>query len=127
MVPFHNLLFVEQANAAIIAKGTAENPIVFTSKTKQTGAWKGILVSSSSDKNLVEFVTVENCGSAAQLGAFVGPANLGINYSGKITLKNSQIKNSVGHCIVVRPSSNAGLTSSDITNENNALGDLKTD
>lgn len=113
------------ADARIVAKGTADKPIVFTSKTKEAGAWKGILVLSGSDQNLMEFVTIENGGSSAQ-GTFMEPSNLGIGWTTKLTLNNARIANSAGHGIFARNNpSGIVLHLNNVTYENNALENYK--
>src|SRR5690554_2558091 len=79
--PGVRLVFAEGAGisvfrARLTARGSAENPILFTAQTPQPGFWKGIhLVDTSSVENVFEHVTIEYGGSAR---TFKGaePANL---------------------------------------------------
>lgn len=79
--PGVRLIFAEGAGisvyrARITARGSADNPILFTAQTPQPGFWKGIhLVDTSSVENVFEHVTIEYGGSAR---TFKGaqPANL---------------------------------------------------
>jgi hypothetical protein len=49
--------------SALIAKGTATNPILFTGATKQRGAWKGITFDNSNNtRNALAYATVEYAG-----------------------------------------------------------------
>ncbi|WP_224996157.1 PKD domain-containing protein [Cesiribacter sp. SM1] len=115
----------DHAESRIVASGTADNPIVFTSKTKEQGAWRGILVNSSADQNLMEYVTIENGGSSRQ-ATFVEPANLGIGWVTKLTLNNVHIANSAGYGIYVRDNpSDIVLTMNGVTYDSNALNDFK--
>jgi PKD repeat protein len=50
---------------ALIAKGTMQERIVFTGKSKTAGFWKGILVESNNLENALEFTTVEFGGSSS--------------------------------------------------------------
>jgi hypothetical protein len=49
---------------ALVAKGTANEPISFRGKTSTSGFWKGILIASSSAYNELEHVVVTHAGSS---------------------------------------------------------------
>jgi hypothetical protein len=114
----------DHATAALTAKGTADNPITFSGRTKQAGTWKGIMIISSNENNLLEHVTIENGGSAKQ-SSRIDPTNIGLDRGGKLTLRNAHIANSAGHGIIIKESANSVLTSSGVTFANNPLGDVK--
>ncbi|WP_224998472.1 hypothetical protein [Cesiribacter sp. SM1] len=49
---------------ALVARGTADNKIIFMGKTRASGFWKGILISSSSTYNELEHVLLTHAGSS---------------------------------------------------------------
>lgn len=49
---------------ALIAEGTAAQPITFTGTVKQTGHWKGLMFASNSSLNTLQYTIVEYGGSS---------------------------------------------------------------
>jgi len=78
-----NTTFNIMHSGKIIANGTANNPILFTSEDKTAGAWKGLNVTS--DNNVLSHVTIEY----AETAIYVAIAEV-YNF----TIKDSIIKNS---------------------------------
>jgi len=114
-------------NGSINAKGTAENKIVFTSRTKQTGAWRGLYIESASVNNVLEHTRLEYAGgnsfnSNDNRGAIVlwtnsrlsidfteilNSENNGISMEyddANLQMTNSRIRNTVGTPIITSAS-----------------------
>ena len=53
---------------ALVAKGTADRPVVFTGKNRTQGYWKGIVLESNSPANELEHAVVEYAGSSNLFG-----------------------------------------------------------
>lgn len=93
----------ERNAAAIIAKGTAEEPIVFRGTRPNKGHWVGLEVHSYNENNELDHVIIRDAGGG---GDYYGnQAALSIadfqNY-GKIKLTNSQLINNEGYALNVR-------------------------
>jgi hypothetical protein len=90
--------------AALIAEGTAEEPIVFTSaiSTPQAGDWEGIIFyeQNASQRSILKYTTIEYAGKAS--GVFEAAI---YSYSG-FSLENSTIKNSLTHGVYFRENGN---------------------
>lgn len=107
----------------IIAVGTAENPIVFTGKSKTKGAWGGLLVSTGSVENRMDHVEI-SYGGGTTLATYMDAGNLGVHNESRLILSNARITNSAGYGIIVREGRKAILSSSNIEYEANTLADL---
>jgi hypothetical protein len=90
----------DRPGAYIHAAGTAEKKVVFTSITKQAGAWQGISIYTG-NANLLEHAVVENGGSSISYGV---RANIYVPFSNRLTIRNSKISNSGGYGIYYRSS-----------------------
>lgn len=56
---------------ALVAVGTAEQPIVFTSSAKVAGAWRGLVFGNvPSSKNRLEYVRIEYAGGVSRANSF---------------------------------------------------------
>ncbi|QCR22495.1 hypothetical protein [Pontibacter sp. SGAir0037] len=64
------------AYGSLVAKGTADKPITFTGYSKQKGYWKGIMFSSSSQRNELDHVKVLYAGNS---NFYNFPANVKTN------------------------------------------------
>ncbi len=94
-------------DAYIIAKGTAEQKIVFTGKEKVKGYWKGISIASHLDKNEFDFVEIKYGGSGYLTGLSNMVANLGLDGANAAALKmtNSTIADGKGWGMVIETGS----------------------
>lgn len=82
---------ISGTNSALIAKGTATSPIVFTGKEKVKGSWDKINFSNStSSKNELAYVEVSYGGSANYL-VDVGTASLKVSNSTFTNSKNAGV------------------------------------
>lgn len=95
-----NVGMVFGSNGVLLAKGTAESPILFTGTDKQPGWWRGIHIDNSNDpNNVMDHVIIEYGGGSAFHNS-TQPANLTIGRiynSGRLTLKNSTLRHSAGY------------------------------
>src|SRR5690625_5043257 len=69
-----------------IAKGTAEEPIVFKGTNSQKGHWRGIQISNDNSNNELSYVKIQDAGRDNR------PA-LRVNLNAHLILKNSEIFN----------------------------------
>ncbi|MEO1053301.1 MAG: hypothetical protein AAFX87_21895 [Bacteroidota bacterium] len=114
----------DRPEGIIRAIGTADNPITFTGVQKTPGYWKGIVIQSTSNQNLMEFCIVEYGGSDAIFGG--QPANISLdifNFAPSLTIFDSIIRNSAG-CGIYVQSINSDLIESDNTFTSNPSGDV---
>jgi hypothetical protein len=81
----------------LVAKGTAEEPILFTGATRQQGAWRGVWVEGSPTNiikgSVLEHVTVEYGGLASGYGA-----SLGVRYA-EVSVRHSTFRGSARYGI----------------------------
>lgn len=108
----------------LIANGTMLDPVTFTGVQKVAGFWKGIVIQSTSNQNLMSHCIVEYGGSDAILGG--EPANISLdifNFAPNLTLLNSTVRNSAG-CGVYIQSSSSVLTQSANTFTDNPGGNV---
>lgn len=96
-----------ETEGTLIAKGTQDNKVVFTSANIGGGIkWGGILVNSSNVNNALDYVDVSHAGGSDILyiyngiNSYVG-ANIAISDNAKLKITNSIISHSEGHGIVV--------------------------
>jgi hypothetical protein len=109
----------------IKAEGTSGNWIVFSGKSKANGAWAGILVSSSSVENVLDYVTIEY-GGGADLDTYMDAGNLGVHGDAYLSAPNLEIENSAGYGIIVRETRDAIFNGGNITYLGNDLDDYYT-
>ncbi len=93
----------------IEAIGTEDEPIVFTSTNIPGGIhWKGLRVRSSDMRNILEHVVVEYAGNSnTSLGTYSSQnrqVNIGVDDGARISVSNTQIRNSKGYGMYVRGS-----------------------
>ncbi len=111
--------------SVIKAIGTASEPILFTGRSKAKGAWAGILISSGSIENEMDYVKIEY-GGGKDLATYMDAGNLGVYNEGALTLTNSSIENSASYGIIVRTGRNAVLTKQNISYSGNTNLDFYT-
>lgn len=112
-------IYVDDFNvtkASLVAKGTAEKPIVFRGTVKAKGFWKGILFDTGSTKNELDNVQILHAGGASfnsnnDKGAVILWAD------SKLKIKNSIISKSLNYGL------NAAYGNSLLTLENNIFED----
>ncbi|CAA9260561.1 MAG: hypothetical protein AVDCRST_MAG56-2511 [uncultured Cytophagales bacterium] len=97
-------MYVRAGGGYLIAKGTSGQKITFTGKDKVKGFWKGIMVSSPSPQNDIDYIDVAYAGSSALAGAAV-KSNL-VLYGNSSTpsyvkLTNSTFSNGAGYGLYV--------------------------
>lgn len=82
-------------SGAIIAKGTANNPITITGRTKNRGFWNYIMVNSSDPRNELRYVNIEyGGGDTSNDGAVY------LNTGAYLKIHNCNINNSLSHGVV---------------------------
>ncbi len=110
----------------IKALGTANDPIVFSGRSKAKGAWGGIWVSSGSLENEMDHILIEY-GGGKDLDIYMSSGNLGVHSDAYLNLSNAAIENSANYGIIVRNSRGAQLNiGSNVTYLNNNNDDLYT-
>ncbi len=97
--------FTGPDDGILIAKGTTENPIIFTSINKTQGYWKGIIIQSDSNLNHIDNCIIEYGGSdPIDNNNYGGNINIdlirGYNIP-KLKIANSKILQSGGCGIVI--------------------------
>lgn len=91
--------YFEVAEGYLYAKGTAEKKIRFTGVDKTASSWKGIIVYTRSNFNLLENVEINYAGNDEIISGV--PAGLVITGGGSLVMKNSSISHSGGYGIFV--------------------------
>lgn len=107
----------------IKALGTQDNRITFTGRSKAKGAWGGILVSSGSVENEMDYVTI-SYGGGHDLATYMGAGNLGVYNDAFLNLSNARIENSANYGVLVREGRAAQLNTSNISYSNNDNDDI---
>ncbi len=101
-------VFVDVTNEGIImANGTADQKITFTSAAIASGTyWKGMRIRSTDIRNALNHVTFEYGGkSEMDIGSYSSQnrqTNLGIDNDAKVNINNSEFSNSKGYGLVAR-------------------------
>jgi len=95
-------------SGALRAVGTSEDRIVFTSASGNPDDWRGLGISSNSDENALDFVTMENAGRTWTPINDRNATNLFVDEFSRVAVTNSAFNDSGGWGIYV--SANAGVT-----------------
>lgn len=119
-----NLRLNVHDTGAIIADGTASQPIIFSGLAEVQGAWRGIEIASPSSQNLLNYTTVSYGGSTSGRGANI--YMFGSSGGSRLVLTNSTISYSQTYGIRTA-AGNAVLTESDNIFIANASGDIRID
>lgn len=98
----------------IKAEGTNEDWIVFSGRSKANGAWAGILVSSSSVENVLDYVTIEY-GGGTDLDIYMDAGNLGVHGDAYLNAPNLKIENSANYGVIVRETRDATFNGGNVT------------
>lgn len=110
----------------IKAIGTANEPIIFSGRSKAKGAWGGIWISSGSLENEMDHIAIEY-GGGKDLDIYMSSGNLGVHNDAYLNLSNAAIENSANYGIIVRESRDAQLNDGgNITYSDNNNTDLYT-
>lgn len=108
------------------AIGTANEPIIFSGRSKAKGAWGGIWVSSGSLENEMDHIMIEY-GGGKDLDIYMSSGNLGVHSDAYLDLSNAAIESSANYGIIVRDSRGAQLNmGSNVTYLNNNNDNLYT-
>lgn len=87
-------------SAALIAKGTADKPIIFRGTKQEKGHWQGIRISNDNNTNELDYVVIQDAGREEWgQGNPQGGLSLGRHGGGfgKVKLTNSQLINNRGY------------------------------
>lgn len=104
------------------AEGTSTEPIIFRGEQNIQGYWIGIYLDGTSVLNKLDYVTISDAGREKQFGAAPAKANLYISAgTSNLVVSNSTISNSL-ECGIY--TSNAGVTLTNVTYNNNAGNDV---
>ena len=113
-------LLVEESGS-LIADGTADSTIVFTSNQPGVFRWKGIYINSSTSNNVLDHVEVSYGGSSNyRFANFVNAVvNVGVGSGATVAITNSTITNSSGYGIyadgTVAPDAESGAAGNTFT------------
>lgn len=118
--------YFDDNSGAIIAKGTAEQPIIFRGTSSNKGHWRGIAIFTDNINNELDHVEISDAGRGeytygGQGALFSGNAGY---YYGRIKLTNSIISNSQGNGLnIAQPAGTTieGLVITNNTFKNNDL------
>lgn len=87
---------VVKTTGTLIARGDANNPIIFTGQTKSRGSWKFIMINSNDPRNELTYAQIEyGGGDDSNNGAIY------LNSGAYLNLRNSHISNSKNNAVVV--------------------------
>jgi hypothetical protein len=118
-----NLRLNVLASGAIIANGTASEPIIFSGLSEVSGGWRGIEIASPSSQNLLNHTIVSYGGSTSGRGANIYMFG---SSASRLVLTNSTISHSQTYGVRTA-AGNAVLTESDNIFFANASGDIRID
>ncbi|MBP0902668.1 hypothetical protein ACFSKN_06585 [Mariniflexile gromovii] len=89
-------------NGYLDAKGTNDQNIWFTGNNQTKGFWNGILIQSSSNKNVMEYCNVSYAGKSPMLNINkVTSIGLDGDSLGKLSIANSKISHGYGYGIAI--------------------------
>ena len=110
----NDVYFQTTESGSLIAQGTADSVIVFTSAQPGTFKWRGIFVNSSTTNNVLDYVEVSHGGSSKyDFANFVDAnVNVGVGNSATLSLTNSTISNSGSYGLYVDGTINADVEES---------------
>ena len=104
----------------IRAEGWVGKEVIFTGKNKTPGFWKGLIINSPNELNLLKYVIIEYGGSNPANG-IESAANLALNGEShaKLTLLTSTLQHSKAYGLVVESATSLNVYSSDAILKNN--------
>ncbi len=113
-------IYFEGAQAALVAKGTAENRIFFKSEKDLKGGWLGLFFERSNNPlNEMTYVTVTDGGSASFTGNAEDKGNIQFSGTNQLKMSNCVISNGQSYGILETYSSQLTINQF----ENNAFKD----
>ncbi|MEO0814561.1 MAG: hypothetical protein AAFY60_17000, partial [Myxococcota bacterium] len=105
-------------SGSISAIGTSEAPIRMLGSTESAGFHRGIRIASASPVSVFEFVEIAHGGQSAQFS--VQAANIAVDSSGALEIRNSTVRDCTGWGIYTE----ATITNENNVFSNNTLGDV---
>ncbi|AHM62179.1 PKD domain-containing protein [Flammeovirgaceae bacterium 311] len=119
-------LYVDGADAYLMARGTANKKIIFTGMEKAKGFWKGIEFNvTQSIKNEFDHCEISYGGSSNHISGF--KSNVSLRNNASIKMYNTKVSDSNGWGIVATGGNTLETDAAKpITYENNTAGNLKT-
>ncbi|MGM0376162.1 MAG: PKD domain-containing protein [Bacteroidota bacterium] len=102
----------------IMAEGTSDDWIEFTGRSEAKGAWTGILVSSTSVDNILDYVKIEY-GGGNDLDIYMDAGNLGVHSDAYLDAPNLEIENSANYGVIVRESRDATFDGGNVAYQGN--------
>ncbi len=104
----------------IRAEGWVDQEVIFTGKEKTPGYWKGLIINSPSELNLLKYVIIEYGGSNSAIGIDYA-ANLALDSEShaKLTLSTSTLQYSKSYGLVVESATSLTVNTSDVFLINN--------
>lgn len=102
---------------SLSAVGTSTDSIKFVGVNNVQGYWRGLVFSTKSSDNLMEYCVISNGGAS-------GYSNIIVSYNGSLTVNYSSIRNSENYGVEVE--SGGQFNESGNTYSNNKMGDLDT-
>ena len=111
------------SGGALIADGTADNKIIFTTTSPESDQyWGGLLIESSSTKNVLNYAEISYAGGEDQLIYYQGyrKASLALANESNIAVTNTEFIRGEGHGIFASPA--GGITAFSGNTFNNITG-----
>ncbi len=84
------------AGGSLRAEGSAVNPIVFTSVSRDPNDWNGVGIFTSSSENVLDHVVIENAGRRSTPVNDFNYANFYLAENGRVAITNSTFRNAGG-------------------------------
>lgn len=102
------------------AEGWIGKKVVFTGKEKTPGYWKGLIINSPNEQNVLKYVIIEYGGSNPAVG-IESAANLALNGEthAKLSVLTSSLQHSKAYGLVVEPGTTFSVPVNDISMNNN--------
>ncbi len=124
----NDVFFIVNQSGSLIAQGTSDAMIEFTSVSPTVFKWRGILIDSSTGNNVLDFVKVTYGGSSKyDFDGFVDAlTNIGVGTNATVNITNSEITNSGNYGIYSDGTVNADVEDAAAGNtfEDNPGGNL---
>jgi hypothetical protein len=92
-----NTLFSISPDGLIIAEGTADKKIKFVGKEDKSGFWRGMIIYSASNENIINHVEITNAGSNTVLSATKAALTLFGGNKTQLAIKNTKIYKNDGY------------------------------
>ena len=109
--------YFEIGDGYLYAAGTADKKITFTGADKTASSWKGLIIYSQSNFNVMKYVDINYAGSDEIVTGV--PAGIVLTHEGTLSILNSTISHSGGYGIFVNGSD--AHVNADAETENNFI------